>query len=57
MKVFLVNKKTKRRFEVISLDPAAGTVKLRGEFGVFTEPYSKERMKELGYILIKEDTL
>lgn len=56
-KVFFINEKTGKRFEVVSRDQAKGTIVLRGSFGDFTETYSKERFKELGYKLVQEDSV
>ena len=50
--VAFVNKKTGRRYRVVSFDNDAGKVTLADENGIeFIEPYSKERFKELGYTL------
>jgi hypothetical protein len=52
--MFLIHTKTGRRYEVISLNRDAGLIVLKGELAEFTEPYNKERFKELGYILEKD---
>jgi hypothetical protein len=50
--IAFVNTKTGRKYRVVKFDKDAGTVTLIGEAGVeFTEPYSKERMQNLGYEL------
>ncbi len=49
-KLFFKNVKTGKRFEVVSLDQEAGEITLKGEYATFTEKYSKERFKEMGYV-------
>jgi hypothetical protein len=47
-----VNKKTGRKYKVVTFNKEAGEVTLVGDEGLeFTEPYSKERMQRLGYEL------
>lgn len=53
-RVVLVHQSTGRRYEVMSFDRTANTVKLRGQFGTFDEPFDKARFRELGYELTKE---
>lgn len=54
MKVFFRNEKTGKRFEVLSINKEEGTIVLKSEYAEFTEPYDKERFKQLGYVLEKE---
>lgn len=48
-KLYFENIKTKKRYEVVKLDRERGEITLRGEYAEFTEPYSVERFKKLGY--------
>lgn len=52
-KAYLEHEKTGKRFEVLGLNREAGTVKLKGEFATFEEPFDKERLKKMGYSLVK----
>jgi hypothetical protein len=49
------NEKTGREFEIVSVseDKTEITLKVKGGVAQFTEPYSKERFKEMGYSLKK----
>lgn len=51
--LYFENIHTKKRFKVIAIDAEKGEVTLKGETATFPEPYSKERMQELGYKLVK----
>lgn len=51
--LYFENINTKKRFRVVDIDAEKGEVTLKGETATFTEPYSKERMQELGYKLVK----
>ena len=53
--VVCINEKTGKKYKVLAFDKAAGTVRLRGEHGEFTEKYSKERFQQMGYTLKRED--
>lgn len=53
--LFFVNKKSGRRFRVVSLDKEKGVITLKGEFAEFTERFDKERFKALGYDLVKHE--
>ena len=55
VKAYFENQMTKRRFEIISFDKEAGTVTLKGSHSTIEEPYDKDRLKKMGYKLIKED--
>jgi hypothetical protein len=53
---YLVNTRTKRKFEIIKIDRDKNLLTLRGETGgVFDEPYDKPRLKELGYQYVQKD--
>lgn len=55
-KVFFESVHTGRRYEIVSLDQAAGTVTLLGPHNQpFEEKYSKERFEEMGYKLVREE--
>lgn len=54
-KVYFKNEKTGKMFEVVGLDNAAGTITLKGEHAQFTEPYDKERFKQMGYTLVRQE--
>ena len=54
VELFFRNEKTGAMFKVVGQDLAAGTITLKGDYGEFTEPYSKERFVELGYKLVKQ---
>lgn len=55
MRAFFKNVHTGNRYEIIEFDKKAGTVTLRGKTATFTEVYTKERMKHLGYKLETEE--
>jgi hypothetical protein len=48
-KFYYIHKETNRKFEIIDVDPEAGTITLKGDLSVFTEVWDKERFKALGY--------
>jgi hypothetical protein len=51
-KVYFVNSKTGKKYEVLKFDRAAGKVQLVGEHAVpFEERYDKEMFQRLGYEL------
>jgi hypothetical protein len=52
--VVCINEKTGKKYKVLAFDKEAGTVRLRGEHGEFTEKYSKERFQQMGYTLKQE---
>jgi hypothetical protein len=56
-KVFFESVHTGKRFEIVSLDPKAGTVTLIGTTHKtpFVEKYTKERFEEMGYKLVREE--
>lgn len=56
MKLFFRNEKTGKRYRVVRMNKDEGTVVLRGDHAEFTEPYDKDRFKQMGYILEKEET-
>lgn len=52
MTQFLVHTESKREFQVVRLDKAAGTITLKGPNSEFTEPFDKDRFKANGYTLV-----
>jgi hypothetical protein len=52
---FLVHTETKREFQVVSVDKAAGQITLKGPNTEFTEPYDKDRFKANGYTLVTRE--
>lgn len=54
-KYFLVSSRTKKKFQIIERDKAAGTVKLKGDIAEWDEPFDMEKFKSQGYTLVKED--
>jgi hypothetical protein len=50
-RVFLVNEKTQRRYEVLNIDRTQDPprITLKGETATFTEDYDKEHFKKMGY--------
>jgi len=52
---YLVHKTTKKRFRVVSVDKAAGTITLQGETAKFTERFDKDTIKSWGYDLETRD--
>jgi hypothetical protein len=54
MKAFLKHTATGTRYEILSLDKAAGLIRLKGQYATFDEPYDPARFKALGYVLEKE---
>jgi hypothetical protein len=56
MTSYLINTRTKRKFEIVRIDREKNLLTLRGETGgVFEEPYDKSKLKELGYEYIQKD--
>jgi len=55
MKTYFKNTHTGKRYEIVEFDKAEGKVTLRGETAEFTEDYSKEKFKRLGYVLEKTE--
>ena len=53
--VVCINEKTGKKYKVLAFDKDAGTVRLKGEHGEFTEKYSKERFMQLGYTIKAEE--
>jgi ribosomal protein L15E len=54
-KSFFVNKASGKKFEVINVDAEKGEITLKGEYAQFTEPFSRERFKALGYRPVVEE--
>lgn len=54
-KVFFVNEKTGKKFEVVWINQETGKIRLKGQHREFDEDYSKERFVKLGYKLMKEE--
>jgi hypothetical protein len=53
---YLLNTRTNRKFEIIGLDREKNMLTLKGETGgQFEEPYDKIRLKELGYIYVRNE--
>jgi hypothetical protein len=55
LKVFFVNEKTNKEYEVIWLNKETGQIRLKGPTREFTDDYSKERFEGLGYKLVKRE--
>jgi hypothetical protein len=54
MTSYLINTRTKRKFEIIKIDRDKNLLTLKGETGgIFEEPYDKPKLKELGYKYIQ----
>lgn len=53
--IYFEHAATKKRYQLVSRDTAAGTITLQGKHGQFVETYSKERMQELGYRMLQVD--
>lgn len=56
MRLFLKHSATGTRYEILKIDKAAGTVRLKGKFAEFDEPYDPVRFKQIGYELEREHT-
>jgi hypothetical protein len=52
--LFLENKTTNRKYRVIRLDKEAGKLWLKGDYGEFDVDYNKDRLKQMGYALVRE---
>ena len=50
-----INDASKREYVVVSRDREHGTIKLRGEWSTFEQPYDPARFKELGYRLVERE--
>lgn len=55
MKIYFRNEKTGKRYRVVRMNKAEGTVVLRGDHAEFTETYDKEKFKRMGYVLETEE--
>lgn len=55
MKVFLVNTKTKKEYEVVGIDKDTNTMTLKGPHTTFTHPFDKEGVQKLGYTLVRRE--
>lgn len=53
-KLYFRNEHTGKRYRVVKLDKASGSITLRGDHAEFTEKYDKEKFKSMGYVLEKE---
>lgn len=53
--LFFKNQRTGKKYKVVKLDKEKGQIILQGAHGEFAEPYDKERFKQMGYSLEKED--
>ena len=59
IRYFFQNRETGGKFEIISIDPKAGTVTLRGEMASFVEQFDKaigpaKTFDRYGYELVQE---
>lgn len=54
-KVFFMNEKTKKKYEVIWINQTTGKIRLKGTSHEFEDDYSKERFEKLGYKLVREE--
>lgn len=52
--LYLENKTTARRYRVVRLDKEAGKLWLKGDYGEFDVDYDKDRLKQMGYALVRE---
>lgn len=50
-KLYFINEKTGRKYQVLEFDRDAGTVRLKGEMAEFTERYDKTAFQQWGYVL------
>jgi hypothetical protein len=55
MVAYFENTKTGKRYTVLAFDKAAGTVRLKGPHGEFTEKFDKDRFMAMGYALKQGD--
>jgi hypothetical protein len=55
MKMYLENKDTKRKFEIVRVDKETNELVLQGEVSQFREPRDPARFRRLGYELVKEE--
>lgn len=53
-KLYLVNKKTGKEYQLLKLDREAGIMTLQGPRTTFEEPYDVEKLKARGYTVRKE---
>jgi hypothetical protein len=56
-KYFYVNERTGRKYEVTNLDTDVEPpmITLKGELSEFTEPWDKQRFKDMGYKRVVEE--
>lgn len=52
---YLRNTHTNQRYQVVKVDPATNKVTLKGPLAQFEETYDKDRFKQMGYVLEKEE--
>jgi hypothetical protein len=53
VKIYLRNKATGRQFEVIKVDRERNVLIIKGTVSTYEEPNDKDRLKRLGYELVK----
>lgn len=53
-KLFLVNKNTGKKYEILAHDQKTNQLSLKGPNAVFQEEFDKDRLKKLGYTLQQE---
>lgn len=53
--LFLRHKVTKKRYRIVTMDKAKNEITLQGELATFTQPYDKEELQRLGYVLEKDE--
>lgn len=47
--------KTNKRYRIVRLDKEKNQVVLQGELAEFTQPYDKDELQRLGYVLEREE--
>jgi hypothetical protein len=55
VKLFLKNQKTGKEFEVLGINKDKTMIKLKGEYAVIEEDYDPEKIKRLGYVMVKRE--
>jgi hypothetical protein len=55
IKIFFKNQKTGKEFQVISINKDKTKITIKGEYATITEDYDPEKIKKLGYVMIKRE--
>jgi glutamine amidotransferase-like uncharacterized protein len=55
VKLYFVNERSGKRYDIVHFDKDAGEVRLKGPHAEFTEKFDKDRFLKMGYVLKQEE--